>query len=382
MTKSGYFRVGLFAFAGTALVVSMLAILGAGSVFRRYEYAETYFDQSVQGLSVGSPVLYRGVPLGSVAEIGLCQRKYGSEGRLTPEEAVYNRYVYVKLRIDPASNSRAGIRQAMTELDSAIDAGFRVRLAAQGITGISVLEADYVNPEENPVLQFDWEPEHLYIPSASSTMVRIEEAIVAVSEIARKLRRIDYEAMGESLNEILAGVETLIESVDTESFREDLSGILADAREVTEQIRTIVADPAVTGFPERAGGILGHVERSVAELEGMISDLRPLGSDIGDELQTASEGMNRVVEQLDTLLASEGVAEAVEDLPGLVAQARSSLKRVNGILATNEGDLGAIVTDLQLVAANLRILTANARDYPSQVLFGEAPAKPGEKKGN
>lgn len=374
MTKSGYFRVGLFAFVGTALVVSLLAVLGAGSIFRRYDFAETYFDQSVQGLSVGSPVLYRGVPLGSVAEIGHCGRKYG--------ETDFGDYVYVKVRIEAATNSRAGVRSAMTELDERVERGLRVRLAAQGITGISVLEADFVDPEENPVLEFDWDPEHLYIPSARSTMVRIEEAIVAVSDIAQKLRRIDYEAMGENLSEILAGVETIVDGFDPEGLRGDISGILADVREMTEQIHTIVSDPVITGFPERADGILGHVEGSAAELEAMIRELSPMGRDIGAELREASDGMKRVVDQLDSLLASEEVAGAVDELPGLVAQARASLKRVNGILASNEGDFDAILTDLQLVAANLRVLTANARDYPSHVLFGEAPLKAETTKGN
>ena len=47
----------------------MLA-LGAGNVFKRTVTIETYFDESVQGLDVGSAVKYRGVQIGRVTRIG------------------------------------------------------------------------------------------------------------------------------------------------------------------------------------------------------------------------------------------------------------------------------------------------------------------------
>ena len=59
--KANHFKLGLFVLGGAGAVLMALLLLGLGSRFRKPLMVETYLDQSVQGLEIGSKVNFRGV---------------------------------------------------------------------------------------------------------------------------------------------------------------------------------------------------------------------------------------------------------------------------------------------------------------------------------
>lgn len=63
--------VGFFSLSGLALLVIGIIVLGGGQLFSNDTEYVLYFGSSVSGLSVGAPVVFRGVPLGSVTRISL-----------------------------------------------------------------------------------------------------------------------------------------------------------------------------------------------------------------------------------------------------------------------------------------------------------------------
>ena len=76
-----YFKVGAFVLTGALLIGSFTVILGGGDYFAEKVVIETYFDESVQGLEVGSPVKLRGVQVGSVSSIGFVRTRTPSRPR-------------------------------------------------------------------------------------------------------------------------------------------------------------------------------------------------------------------------------------------------------------------------------------------------------------
>ena len=92
-----------------------------------------------------------------------------------------------------------------------IDKGLRVRLAPQGITGTNYLEIDYVDPKTNPELPISWEPDHVYIPSAQSTVTQF---IGTASDILARFQHLDLEGMLTNLNRLLITTNNRIEAVD------------------------------------------------------------------------------------------------------------------------------------------------------------------------
>ena len=61
--------IGLFVVGAIALIVVAIGVLGSGKLFKESIPYVMVFEGSVKGLNVGSPVVFRGVKVGSVSNI-------------------------------------------------------------------------------------------------------------------------------------------------------------------------------------------------------------------------------------------------------------------------------------------------------------------------
>ncbi|MEP7125951.1 MAG: mammalian cell entry protein, partial [Byssovorax sp.] len=58
---TNHWKLGLFVVVGVVLTLTTVAVLGARSLRKEVSRYVSYFDESVQGLEVGSPIKFRGV---------------------------------------------------------------------------------------------------------------------------------------------------------------------------------------------------------------------------------------------------------------------------------------------------------------------------------
>src|SRR4051812_48353324 len=163
---TNHWKLGLFVVVGFALALGTVAWLGARSLRKEVSRYVSYFDESVQGLEVGSPIKFRGVTIGTVGKIDV---------------APDHRHVEVTSDLGVAELNRLGLNMGANDnsrkkLDMATD--LRVQLASAGLTGVKFLQLDFFVVADNPppVLTFPV-PEN-YIPAAASTMKNIEDSLV------------------------------------------------------------------------------------------------------------------------------------------------------------------------------------------------------------
>ena len=98
--KAHYFKIGVFTVGGILLAVVAIIVFGAGTLFETKLPVETYFDETVQGLSIGAPLRYRGVTIGSVEHIGFVRNEYKE---LSEEDRYrYGSYILVRVGIKEA----------------------------------------------------------------------------------------------------------------------------------------------------------------------------------------------------------------------------------------------------------------------------------------
>jgi paraquat-inducible protein B len=344
--RANYFKLGLFVLGAVASGVAILLVVGSGRWFTPKLTVETYFDESVQGLDIGSKLKYRGVAIGDVTRISFTYIRYQLD-RPISERA---RYVLVEAEIQPrllGGRSHAGDLTGSTNGGIEIDRGMRVRLAPQGITGTSYLEIDYVDPAGNPVLPIDWQPENIYIPSARSTLTSF---VNAASEIMDRLHNLDIEGTVANLNKLLTTTNERIEALDTKRIGEQTQRTLAQVESTLKSVDgKRISDDTVA--------LIAELRKSNAELQALIGN---------PALRKIPEDASAAVGELRKLFADP-------KLQSSIAHLERTLSRLDRVTGGSETNLAATIENLRQITENLRDLTENAKRYPSNLLFGEPP---------
>jgi hypothetical protein len=137
-----YLRVGLLLIGGALLLFGFILFLSGGR-FAKGQVFESYFRESVQGLVVGAAVKFRGVPVGDVTELALASAEY-NDGPPDDSEATAYHQVVVRYRIDVSKLGRH------PDIEAAVAAGLRARLATQGLTGLAYVELDFARNAAPP----------------------------------------------------------------------------------------------------------------------------------------------------------------------------------------------------------------------------------------
>lgn len=323
-----YFRVGALVLIGAALAVGFTLFLTADRFGNRGVIYETYLRESVQGLEVGAAVRYRGVALGRVTEIGLVSAAY-ERPEMTALSLPFQ-LVLVRFAVD---NSRIG---AVPPVEEAVKLGLRIRLASQGITGVSYLELDFVDPRRFRVAEVPWEPRYPFVPSIPST---VSQVTTAADTLLQKLQEVDVVKIVADIGGLIADLRGEFgPGGDAAMTLQETSKLVASLRVATEQ---------------------ADVPSMVAELRGAASELRALLSsrEIKRTLTAAAE-------------ASNELRNAAQRLP---VSLEATLRTARNTTTDVQAEIAPVLRDLRAVAANLRATSEALKRSPSQAVFGAPP---------
>lgn len=192
---TSYFKIGAFVLVGLGLIIFALLIFGSSKLFQPIVHVETYFEESVQGVSEGTPVKYRGLQIGYVEKIAFADEIYGSHGN--SNVGIHNRSIYVRIAITSKLFTRLSGDEVKQLLSKEVAMGLRVKIVAQGLTGISYLELDYANPRSIIPTAITWHPNDFYIPSVTSTLTRLSEN---AQYIMNELKDVDFKKLFQDIN--------------------------------------------------------------------------------------------------------------------------------------------------------------------------------------
>lgn len=340
-TPARHLRLGVFIVLGVLLIVGLVMALGGGGLFRDTLIIETYFNGSVQGLDVGSKVKYRGVLIGEVTKLGFTANRYQDE--LPPIQR--KPYVYVEARLDL---DQSGFDEDIHLIQDLIDKGLRVRMSAQGITGIYFLEFDYFEPERVPLLPIDWQPEHVYIPSGPSTVTQIIER---AEEFLGAFKNINLAQTSENLNALLVKLNAKADALDLEAIGGDARATLADLRAASAQVKQALGDK--------------QLERAVTDAAAASARMRKLLEDPALDSVPADAGA--AAKRLREIAESSELEQAIGRLDSI-------LSKIDGALGQDDRDLAVIVDNLRRTSENLRDFSESAKRYPG-ALFAQPPRR-------
>jgi len=273
--------VGAFVIGAFVLGVVALLSFGGVSLFSRPERFIVYFNESIHGLDLGSPVKLRGVRVGRVVGLNV---RYESEKNRSEVAVVceLNRNMITDnhgVQLDVSSRA---------ELQKLVDRGLRANLDLLGLaTGLLFVEMDFRDPHLYPAPALSPSSKYVVIPAVPSD---ISEFRANLTEILIDLKRIDF-----------AGISA------------EFKGLLVDTR---RQINALDVKAAVAQW-----------QKTGAEFEALASS---------PEIRQTFANLNVAITQLRSTLADlDGqIAPAGKELTATLAQARSALEAFNAAAVT------------------------------------------------
>jgi ABC-type transporter Mla subunit MlaD len=341
--QASYFKLGLFIIGAIAVFLAIVLALSAGQLFKRTVTMETYFDESVQGLDIGSAVKFRGVQLGRVTRIRFTSTIYEQDR----PAATRKQYVLIEAEVQPEVLGGVG-EAGMDRLREMIVNGLRTRLAPVGITGTAYLEIDYVDPKTNPPLPIAWSPDHLYVPSTTSTYNRI---IAGAQNFLAKLADTDIGGMIEGVQALMRTANDKLGELPVGALAHDAAQTLKEMRSLVGQANAVLSDPEVkTGFRELAA--------AGTRLREILAN--PAWSTAPTTAYEAFAGVKAVME-------NRNLQDSLERLDRI-------LVRLDTLTAGSDTDVASALHNLRRITDNLRDLTETTKRYPGS-LFSEPPPR-------
>lgn len=251
--ENRYFKIGAFVLVGIGLIIFALLVFGSSKLLEPIVYVETYFEESIQGISDGTPVKYRGLQIGYVKEIAFTTEIYHNHENLSKK--MHARSIYVKIAITSKLFTELTEEELEQFLSKEINNGLRVRLITQGLTGTSFLGFDYVDPRINPIPQLAWKPKYFYVPSVTSTLTRLSEN---TQYILNELKDIDFKKIFSDLNtltltmdRVTGKTENLLDQIDYPLDRiiQNLNIISDNLLMVTNRVKLKPSEVIFSSYP-------------------------------------------------------------------------------------------------------------------------------------
>ncbi len=312
-TGTNHYKLGLFVLLGLALSVTFVVTLGASNWSDESVRYVSYFDESVQGLELGSPVKFRGVAIGRVSGIDIA-----------PDQ----RHVQVTSELTVPDLRRLNLG-GPGESALAVHPDLRAQLAQAGITGVKFVLIDYFDGDGFPLSELPFAVPPNHIPAAPSTLKGLESSVTKTAD--------QFPLIAQELHTTIAR----------------LNALMADVNRVN--------------LPEQAGEALGQANVAMKTLNTELSALH--AGELSGSLQKSLAGFDATNARLNQLLAR------LEQQDGIFASAERTVQLV-GEMARGSSSIGPelelTLREVRGAARSFRRFTDALERDPDMLLKGRA----------
>jgi paraquat-inducible protein B len=350
--------IGLFVVGAIALVVVAIGVLGSGKLFKKTVPYVMVFEGSVKGLNVGSPVVFRGVKVGTVSGIHM-HFNYATKALIVLVYAEFEQGQIQTVNIDEATAERlreAGPYVIMREL---IGRGLRAQLEMQSIvTGQLQIALDFY-PDKPAVYT-----------GIDKTIQEIPTIPTPLQQLAKKLESLPLEEIFDKINSAMDGIAKLVQSPELKDSIANLNTTLKD-------VQTLVRNVDAQVKPLGAG-----LSDTIRDAQKLVKKADAQVASVGTNLNETLGDGRKLIRNID------GSVESIKvNLQGTLTTATSALKQAEVLiqeLAASAGEdsslmyrLGETLREVEKAARSLSTLTDYLERHPESLLSGKG--EPGGK---
>lgn len=320
-TKLSPAVIGAFIVGALALAIVALIAFGSVDFLQKRERFLVYFNESIQGLTVGAPVKLSGVPVGRVISFHVRYDPATNNSEVAvlcefDRNIIYNTSGQV---VDVTS------RQAIQSL---IDHGLRAQLNILGLaTGLVYIELKFVpNPRLYPAGPPRANEEYAVIPEMPSVT---SELYANATAILNKLNDIDYAGLVQDVRALLNETRHRLEGVD-------FKGLVDQWKATGATVNRLANSPEIPASLRTFNATLVDVRAAVNRLNGQLGQ----NSDqLAATLQQAQVALKHFDDAALTLqrfvAAQQGLGEGAADALDRISEAADSVRRLADFLEQN-----------------------------------------------
>lgn len=310
-TQENHWKLGLFVVTGLALALVTVTFLGAWSLQNEVKSYVSFFDESVQGLEVGSPIKFRGVTIGKVDKIRVARdhRHVEVESELSVEQLD-------RLGLDISKEQRRFVG-APDRLEMSTE--LRLQLASAGLTGLKFLQLDFFDPKRYPPPSLPFKVPQNTIPTAPSMMKDLGDSLTLIANLLPEIVEQTASIMGE--------IEVMVRDVSERQLTEQISSVVLTLNEVLATTQSKLAGVDTGGISRDAKRSLRSIDAAALRLDqllarieqkgGLLSSVERATGAVGDTLREADGLGNQLI---NTLEAIESAARSLRMFTGALEQ--------------------------------------------------------------
>jgi paraquat-inducible protein B len=278
--------IGAFVIGAVVLVISGILLFGSGRFFSHQRKFVLFFEDSVKGLIIGSPVDFRGVNIGKVTDIRIVLQKEDLS-LLIPVFIVIepNRITFDITESERRKLVETKGTEAFVQL--LIDRGLRAQLSTQSfVTGQLGIHLDFF--PDRPLKLAGAEPSYTEIPTTESSL----------SALSRTLGNIPLAEIADKLEKTLDGIEKLVNSPDLketlDSLHQTIDQAYAFLRDLDSQVKPLATSTQLT--LSEAKKLFENAAQLVRNLDSRIPPLIASLEDTSKAAGVTMKGANKAVE--------------------------------------------------------------------------------------
>jgi paraquat-inducible protein B len=374
--------IGAFVLGAIALVVIGLIAFGGVNFFNRPLKVVMFFDESVNGLSVGAPIAYRGVNLGTVTDI---KTQVGTS-RIA---------VFANINASALTGRKREDQDPRRAVQEWIARGLRAQLGMQSFVTGQLFVSLVILPD-TPVVTVGLEPSRIEIPTVPTLLRQLADRL---EKIADAIQDQPWDQLFASTLKAVQGAGELAQSPElkralrsadaamsdlrkfTARLDRDLGPLIASLRQTSDGARRAVADvgPLIASLRETSETAQSAMADLRQDLHGFLTEAGPLVS----SLRETSDVTRGTVQDV-----GGDLRKALADLQPLIAKLESTADAARATLETTQGALGGAgsafspdsslgyqlaqtLREVTAAARSLRALTDYFEQHPDAIFFGK-----------
>lgn len=314
--------IGGFVVGGIGLAVLALLLFGSGRFFQQKSMHVMFFEGSVKGLNVGSPVKFRGVDIGEVKKIELT---------INPEDLEFFVPVYVEVfrnRISILGEKKIEEFDDDEAVDTLVnEMGLRAQLQMQSLlTGQLFINYDFY--PDTPIRKVGLERKVYEVPTIPTTLQMLTDTL---EQIVNDIRNFNFQEIMENIAQTAKGANELMNSADLRESAENLNIALQDMQKFIKTADSLT------------GSVQGRVNTLADSLESTMADTRKLVNNVDNRIEPLASDVENTLAAIQSSFAkAENVLSEAEKL----ISENSKLRREIVITLESMSDASRSLEDL------------------------------------